>query len=142
MTQSQSGYSAPYTLPRLLLGAYAWLYAVCLGLVVLDGVYARALRADQDPAVVNRIFIEISDFLLLPYATLGLAGGLVLLVGWRLRVIRTLVPISLVLPVLAMAAAAAFGAALDAASLGGAIRLLTFLSGSVLALLGLIRLPA
>ena len=142
MMESQAGRSARSGLPRLLLAAYVWLYAFCVGLVVLDVVYARELRAGLDAEDSWRIFHEISDFLLVPYALLGLAGGLTLLFGWHLAEIRRVVPVSLVLPLLALALAVAFGPMLEAASLGSVIRLLTMLAGSALAMLGLLLLPA
>ena len=142
MTESQAKRPAGSGFPYLLLAAYAWLYAVCVGLVVLDVVYARELRGGLDSADSGQIFNEISDFLLMPYALLWLLGGLVLHFGWHLREIRRFVPVSLLLPLLALLLAAAFGPMLEAASLGSAIRLLTVLTGSGLAMFGLLLLPA
>jgi hypothetical protein len=128
-------------LERLLAGVYAWLYAVFFGLVVLDVVYAGTLRAGLGASVADGILSEISDFLLLPYALLVLAGVLALSVGWPVRGVRYLLAISLLLPAAALVIAAVFGPALEAASLGSAIRLLVCLGGSVLAMIGCVGLP-
>ena len=67
----------------LALGAYAWVYAVTLGLVLLDTVYSRTLLANSGTADPAEIFNEISDFLLFPYALLILAGAVALMLGGR-----------------------------------------------------------
>ena len=126
----------------LALGAYAWLYAAMLGLVVLDILYARALGALPRPAEFAGIFNEISDLLIFPYALLMLSGALALGLAWRDLGPRRLIQASLALPVLALVGALMLGPALGAAGLGTWIRLGASLAGSILGMLALIRFLA
>ena len=125
-----------------VVAVYAWLYAMSLGLVVLDGVYARQLRAELDSAVTASIFSEISDFLLFPSALLILSGLLALVVAWRVIPVRLLVLVSLLLPLASLLMLALFGPAIESAGFGPATRLLINALGSVLAMLGMMRLSA
>jgi hypothetical protein len=121
-------------LPRLAAGIYAWLYAVLLGLVVLDVVYASELQAGLEASEIAGVFNEISDFLLIPLALVLLSGMAAWIVCWHNRAVRYLVPVSLALPLLALLLVAAAGSAIEQANLGSSLRILTFLAGSLLAM--------
>ncbi len=126
-------------LGQLVVGLYGWLYAAYFGLVVLDGVYARMLRNDLDPTVTERIFTEISDFLLLPFAVLLLLGAVAFITVARYRGPRNLILISWLLPVISIPLYLVLGPSLEASGLGPGVRLLMSGLGSALVMVAVLQ---
>jgi hypothetical protein len=139
MYQSKTPHPVDRFLRQPMVALYGFVYAFYFGLVTLDSAYARLLRAELDPVSTDRIFPEISDFLLMPFGLLMLTGAAAF--GAALEYPRALYPImiSWLLPVAALGAYQFSGAALDASGFGTVIRLVTAAVGAVLAMLAVSR---
>jgi len=139
---SHEAASAPAVKTRLCelaVGLYGWLYAGYFGLVLLDIVYAGTLRAGIDPSLSERIFRDISDFLLFPFALLVITGAIVLTVAAGHPRSRNLLAISWLLLVAAVPVALFMGSTLDELGLGPTVRLLLMGLGSMLAMAGVVQ---
>ena len=126
-------WSEPAALARLLVvGLYAWLVAVSLGLAWLDIQYARLLPDAKDA------FGEVADFLLFVSFVTGVVGIGALGLSWNSRATRNLLAASLVTVLVVPFAALLILAPLSQQSsvTGSAIRLSIFGVASVLAFAG------
>jgi len=136
---AQSAPAVETRLSELAVGLYGWLYAGYFGLVCLDIVYAGTLQAEIDLSLSERIFRDISDFLLLLFALLVIAGGIALTVAARRPGPRNLLLVSWLLPVAAVPVVLVMGSTLNESGLGPSVRLLLMGVGSMLAMLGVMR---
>lgn len=126
-------WSEPAALARLLVvGLYAWLVAVSLGLAWLDIQYARLLPDAKEA------FSEVADFLLFVSFVTGVVGIGALGLSWRSRATRNLLAASLVTLLVVPFAALIILAPLSQQSsvTGSAIRLSIFGVASLLAFAG------
>lgn len=139
MKQQESLPAIDRFLRRLTVGLYGFVYAFYFGLVTLDSVYSRLLQADMDPSETAGIFREISDFLLVPFGFLLLAGAAAFAAAVKCPRAVNLIIVSWLLPIAALGMVQYFGTAIDAAGFSTAIRLLTAGAGSVLAMAAVSR---
>jgi hypothetical protein len=129
----------PGPVASLLVGSYSWLVIALLGAVLLDSVYARAIRGVLDPAEATTIFSVASDSLLLLVALTVVAAIGTIGRSWRSSLARNLFIASALLAIAEPIAPVVLRPLLLGSNAGLWVRLLLSASASVLGLLGLIK---
>jgi hypothetical protein len=129
----------PGPVRSLLVGFYGWVVTAYFGAVLLDTVYANAIRHVLDPSEAATIFSKASDFLLLVVAITALAALGAIGSSWQSTRVRNLFVASVLLVMADPLVPIVFRPLLLESDAGRWVRLLLSASASVLGLLGLQR---
>ena len=127
----------PGPVGSLLVGFYSGVVVALFGAVLLDTVYANAMRGVLDSAQAATVFSAASDFLLLVVALAALAAIGAIGSSWQSTLARNLFVASVLLVIAEPLAPIVLRPLLLESHAGLWVRLLMSASASVLGLLGL-----
>ena len=127
----------PGPVGSLLVGFYCWVVIAFFGAVLLDTVYANAMRGVLDSAEAATVFSAASDFLLLVVALAALAAIGAIGSSWQSILARNLLVASVLLVIAELFAPIVLRPLHLEPNAGLRVRLLLSASASVLGLLGL-----
>lgn len=131
--------AVPGLLASLLVGFYSWVVIVFFGAVLLDVVYARAVRSIIESEQAAPVFSSASDFLLLVLALTVLAAIGAVGSSWQSGLARNLFLASGLFVMAELLAPIFLRPLLLEPNAGLAVRLILSASASVLGILGLNR---
>lgn len=131
--------SAPGPVASLLVGFYGWVVIVFFGAVLLDTVYANAIRGVLDAGKAAAVFSAASDFLLLVLALTVLAAIGAIGSSWQSGLVRNLFLASGLFVIAELLAPIFLRPLLLEVNAGLWVRLLLSASASVLGIFGLNR---
>jgi len=129
--------SAPSIVATLLVGFYSWVVVAFFGAVLLDVVYAKAIRGALDSEKAAAIFSAASDFLLIVLALTVLAAIGAIGSSWQSGLARNLFLASALFVIAEILVPIFLRPLLIDSSAGLWVRLFLSASASVLGVLGL-----
>jgi hypothetical protein len=129
----------PVPVRSFFVGFYGWAVTAYFGAVLLDTVYAKAIRQVVDPAGAATVLSEASDFLLLVVAMTALAASGAISSSWQSTRVRNLLVASVLLVIADPVVPIVLRPLLLESHAGRWVRLLLSASASVLGLLALQR---